>query len=399
MIVLKYFSLFFILLGIISYIYLEFVKRKNKLEILPQKKDPHFCVLIPARDESKVIEELLISLLNQTVNITCKDIYIIVETEDDKTIDIVKRYNMNYFVRKKLHLKTKGYALEEMVEYLVDENIYYDCYFIFDADNVLDKSFIEEMLVDFKKGYSVSTGYRALKNKTHFFPIVSGLTFLLVNELRNKHSLKYDGNIILSGTGYYIHGDLIKKWRTFPFHSLTEDYESSLYYTLHNISTHYNEKAIFYDEQPKSYKQSITQRSRWIKGYFKNWFAYFKKLKKRKSEKSSNYGSVTEMLIGIFPLGCLILSIIFFLLYEIILGNLYMFVLILGFVYVFLVFLTIYLLSIFSKKEKISKKNYLITVFYHPIFLISYIHAFFKSLNRNLGWEKIIHESKFTKSD
>ena len=54
-----------------------------------------FAILIPARDESRVIEELLSSILNQTRKIDSDDVYVIVEEESDKTVEIVKNKNMN----------------------------------------------------------------------------------------------------------------------------------------------------------------------------------------------------------------------------------------------------------------------------------------------------------------
>ena len=34
----------------------------------------------------------------------------------------------------------------------------------------------------------------------------------MINDLRNKFAMKRDGNLLLSGTGFYIAGDLIKEW-------------------------------------------------------------------------------------------------------------------------------------------------------------------------------------------
>lgn len=397
--ILVYISLFFFGSSLIGSLIVAFSRKKNKLKLETERKEsPSIAVLIPARDESKVIESLLVSIENQTVFLPPKNIFVIVESETDATVEIVKKHHMNYFVRKKLHLKTKGYALQELIENLEEKRQYFDCYFIFDADNILENTFIEKMLEDYHQGYAVSTGYRKLKNKNHYFPISAGLTFFLVNELRNKKSIKYQGNIILSGTGYYIHGRLMKNWQTFPFHSLTEDYESSLYYTLHGISTHYREDAIFYDEQPTNYKQSITQRSRWIKGYFQNWCSYFKKFQKKRKEKPHNLGSITEMQIGILPVICIVLSLVFLLFYLLmrfcfspkLSTLLFLLTVFLG-LYLILVALSLVLLHVLKEKTTIPTKLSWQVAFYHPIFLLSYIHAFFKSLQKNLGWEKIVH--------
>ena len=284
--ILWYFSYILLFLGLFLFFFTKVIQRKNTYRLEKRtKKKPTVAILIPAREESKVIESLLLSIEKQTYAVDPKHIYIIVEREEDPTVEIAHQHHMNVFVRKKLDLQTKGYALAELLDDLCSKDVYYDCYFIFDADNILEENFIEEMMKDYKHGFAVSTGYRALKNTDSYFSVSAGLTFFLVNEIRNRASLKNQGNLILSGTGYYIDGKYIRKWKTFPFHSLTEDYESSLYYTLEGISTNYNENAIFYDEQPEKYSISLKQRSRWVKGYFENWIGYQKKLRKKEKKR------------------------------------------------------------------------------------------------------------------
>ena len=151
--------LIFILIGIALIIIKSLQKRNLTLD--SKVKNPSFSILIPARYESKVIESLLISINKQSVKVNPKDVYIIVESLEDETCNIVKKYNMNIILRDKLDLKRKGYALEEAFDYLKKKNKIYDLYFIFDADNILDKYFIKEMLITYKNGYDIACGYRA----------------------------------------------------------------------------------------------------------------------------------------------------------------------------------------------------------------------------------------------
>ena len=366
---------------------------KNKIHLETKRvKNPKIAILIPARDESKVIEPLLKSILDQSISIPPEHVYIIVEKETDPTIAIAKKYHMQYFIRQKLDLKTKGYALQELIEDLEKKKEYYDLYFILDADNILDKDFIRYMLEDYQAGYAISTGYRALKNRNHYFPISAGLTFYFINEIRNRNASKKNGSMLLSGTGYYIHGEYIKKWQTFPFHSLTEDYESSLYYALNNISTHYQPQAIFYDEQPENYRKSIVQRSRWIKGYFKNYLAYQKLFKEKLRKHPENKGAIIGMRIGVLPALCIVLGLL--LLLGVNITNAHSFFVLIAFIYLVLVIVTAYILALVSKSLQLNKKLYLQVLFYHPIFLISYVHAFLRAIiKRNLNWEVIKHET------
>ena len=392
-----------ILIGLGYYIYLLCTPKENQMKKETDiKEKPEIAILIPARNESLVIEDLLKSIVEQSYSVDPKDVYVIVESSDDPTVELVKKYKMSYFVRKKLNLKTKGYALAELAEDLDQKHKYYDIYFIFDADNVLDPDFIKYMLLDYQAGYAVSTGYRALKNPNHYFPVSAGLTFFMINEIRNRGALKKNGSLILSGTGYYIHGKYIKKWRTFPFHSLTEDYESSLYYALHGISTHYQDQAIFYDEQPDTYHKSIVQRSRWIKGYLQNWLQYIPKLKAKCKENPLNKRSLLELRIGITPALYIVFGMLFLLILVILSTSISLswrlaiyFCFFLGIIYLCLVLLTAILLWMASKQMRLSGKVFLQVLFYHPIFILSYIHAFFVAmLKRDLGWQEITHTKR-----
>ena len=61
----------------------------------------NFAILIPARDESKVIEDLLISIKKQSLKVSFKDVYVITESINDKTNSIASNYGANVIIREK----------------------------------------------------------------------------------------------------------------------------------------------------------------------------------------------------------------------------------------------------------------------------------------------------------
>lgn len=99
-----------------------------------------------------------------------------------------------------------------------------------------------------KKDYDIGISYRNTKNSSTLVAASSALTFSMINTIGNQLKSKYTNNLTISGTGYYIKGSLVEDWQGFPFNTLTEDYELTLYSTLNNLTTIYNEKAIFYDD-------------------------------------------------------------------------------------------------------------------------------------------------------
>ena len=389
-------GLIFIISAFILLIYSYLVMPRCYLKPKKYNNKKRYCILIPARYESKVINNLLLSITKQTTKINPKDIYIIVESIKDKTVDIAKQYNMNIILRENLSLKRKGYALNDAVTYILKKQIHYDAYFIFDADNILDKDFIKNMEKSINEGYDIGIGYRNTKNSNTLVSASSALTFSMINTMLNERKNKYHNNLTISGTGYYIKGSIIEEWNSFPFHSLTEDYELTLYAILHNLTTTYNKKAIFYDEQPDNFNISLKQRTRWVKGYFEARKKYINKISKSETKNDPNFASKVNAFLGVTPYIYIIIGLL------IILFN----ILITKGITTFLCYLTIFLLLIYTvlllftiimlKKEKnslnISKSMKIKVIFYNPIFMFSYIICLLRTIFiKDIKWDKIDH--------
>lgn len=355
-----------------------------------------FAILIPARDESKVIEELLNSILNQTRKINSDDVYVIVEEESDKTVEIVKNKNMNIIFRHDLTKKRKGYALDDAIKEILEQKKHYDAYFIFDADNVLDKDYIKNMEKAYESGYDIGIGYRNTKNgNDSVIAAASSLTFSMINTLGNEHKTKCNNTLTISGTGFYIKGDIIEKLGGYPFNSLTEDYELTLYATLNDLTTTYVKDAIFFDEQPVKYNITINQRTRWIKGFFEARKKYIPLLLKKEINK--NFSSAFHQIMGVNPYILLIIGLLGILLINYF--NVKNTIILILFVYLIMALIT----SIMVLKENtylnINNKMKLKVILYNPIFLSTYIICLFKAiLNKDVKWLKIEHSKSLDTS-
>ncbi len=372
--------------------------KKNRISLVPRENDPRLAVLIPARDESKVIEGLLLSLQQQTVDVRPEDVYVIVESKSDPTVEICARYGVNVFVRPRVTTKRarKGFALDEVVRDILKRRRY-DLYFIFDADNILEANFLAEMMKSYAAGYEIVTGYRNAKNgNANLIAAVSCLTFSMINTLVNRDRVKHEANIVFSGTGYFIDGKLIDRWQGWPFRSLTEDYEISLYATLHGIATYYNEAAVFYDEQPTRYAQTVAQRVRWIKGYFGARKKYIPAIKEKRD--GVNVGSLRKEQIGVKPA---ILAVIGT--FLIVLGGMMVLswrgewgwalsVLGTAIVVLYLVLMGVTLHILRQEKLDLSRRMKLKVIFFNPLYLVTYVPCAIEALlKREVEWVKIEH--------
>lgn len=382
-------------LMVLGYIFKGIILKKEEICLHQEKKVPHIAFLLPARKEEKVIGNLLESIKKQSISINMQDVYVITEdNEKDNTDEVAKNYGVTVLYRL-TDIKTKGNALDEGIKQILDKKKY-DIYFIFDADNVLDKDYVKNMLASYYKGYDIAIGYRNCKNgNDNIVAGASALIFSLVNTIINQHRKRKNKNIIISGTGFFIKGKWIEKWKGYPFQTLTEDYEISLYAASNGLKTDYVEDAVFYDEQPTSYKQTLVQRKRWISGYFASTKLYINKLKNSENKKG---------LINVVPLVMILAFIFVYLLFRLFVlfsnaKGITSFVLtilgIVSFVYVVLFILTMVILIKEKNKLNLNKKMKIKVLFYHPVFLLGYVHCAISLLfNKNVEWNQIEHKAK-----
>lgn len=390
------------------YIIVAFLKDKPLKET---KNLGRYAILIPAREESKVIDKLLKSIKNQTYDNSLIDVYVVTERLNDPTNHIVSSYGYNFFVRKDLKNKrTKGYALNEVIQDIYKKDIKYDAYFIFDADNVLAPNFIEEMNKAYFMGYDVAMAYRNIVNiHDNWVSTCSALLFSNTNTFQNKARSRTTKSIIVSGTGYYISSKIMDKFKGFPFNSLTEDFEISNYLIANNIKTKYVTSTEFFDEQPTTIKTINKQRIRWCRGFFDVSKDYSKTLTKSFFKKGSNKLAILDAKFSIMPNVCFIVTFIVYLLFLIvgITGGLifknfqlveYCLICLSRTILFYYIGLDIYtMLMLIAEKDKfyLNKKETLSCLLLNPLFIGMFVyHAVKALLTKKVEWKPIEHASQ-----
>ena len=241
------------------------VKLKDK-PYLTNKKHK-FMAIIPAHNEEKVVGNLIESLKQQNYPKELYDIYVIADNCTDSTAKVAKEAGAIVCERFDPDHKTKGYALQWFLKQKIEENADYDAFFVFDADNIVDKNFIVNMNKKLCQGEDVVQGYRDIKNPTDNW-ITAGYALFYWTMHRLYHLARYNIGLspLLNGTGFMVRFDVVKPngWET---ETLTEDIEFSLKRIIQGKKLGWATDAIVYDEQPTSFKQSWSQRSRWTVGH------------------------------------------------------------------------------------------------------------------------------------
>ena len=261
------------------------IKLKDK-PYLTNKKHK-FMAIIQAHNEERVVSNLIESLKNQTYDKDLYDIYVIADNCTDNTANVARRAGAIVLERFDPAHKTKGYALQWFLKQKIEENADYDAFFVFDADNIVDKDFIVNMNKKLCQGEDVVQGYRDIKNPTDNW-ITAGYALFYWTMHRLYHLARYNVGLstLLNGTGFMVRFDVVKPdgWQT---ETLTEDIEFSLKRIIKGKKLGWATDAIVYDEQPTSFKQSWSQRSRWTVGHMQCMKRYtgelFNSVKEHKS--------------------------------------------------------------------------------------------------------------------
>ncbi len=187
----------------------------------------------------------------------------------DETASVCRALGAVVYERQNTEKIGKGYALEALLDGIsADYPDGFDGYFVFDADNVLDKAYISEMNKVFCSGYDIVTGYRNSKNYgDNMISAGYALSFLREGRFLNYPRYVVGSGCTIGGTGFMFSREILEEQGGWKFHSLTEDIEFSAYHIINGRKIGFAQDAVFYDEQPVTFKQSWDQRLRWVKGY------------------------------------------------------------------------------------------------------------------------------------
>jgi len=382
--------------------------KKKKLDTYEAKKLHKFAFIIAARNEQAVIGNLINSIKQQNYPAELIDVIVVADNCTDDTAQIAREHDAICYERFNNMLVGKGYALDYCFNKIVEQfgdYTAYDGYFIFDADNVIDKNYVKEMNKVFDRGYNVITSYRNSKNYDTNW-ITSGYSLWFIREAKylNNPRMMLKTSCAVSGTGFLVNSSIIKKNNGWKFNLLTEDIQFSVVNILEGEKIGYCESAMFYDEQPTTFKQSWNQRMRWSKGFYQVMFRYGRELIAMMFKKREMFVSCYDMFMTLAPatllsIGCILLNLIFLaygatdvhMLRRILPGTLGSIAF--AGVNFYLLMFSIGFITLVTEWNKIlapaNKK--IKSLFTFPLFMITYVPISLVALVKKVEWKPIAH--------
>jgi cellulose synthase/poly-beta-1,6-N-acetylglucosamine synthase-like glycosyltransferase len=222
---------------------------------------PMVSILIPARNEEKVIKRTIEGCLSQTYrNI---EILVICHNCTDGTFDVAQSKDKRV---RPLEYRTseagKGIALNFGVKKA--EGTYV---LVLDADGILSPDFINNAIPYFKKGFagiqgkivSANRDYNRLTKMLSLEGYMFSTPFMAVRHFLDKRTP-------LAGTGFMLSKKILEKIGGFS-NALIEDFELSFRIFKNNNRIAYSPLSVVHDEKPADLPSMYRQRARWVKGH------------------------------------------------------------------------------------------------------------------------------------
>ncbi|MCO6559146.1 MAG: glycosyltransferase family 2 protein [Bifidobacterium sp.] len=376
----------------------------HRITFPPAPMDKRYAVLISARNEENVVPNLIDSIRAQIYPAKLVDIWLVADNCTDKTAEVVRGMGCHVVERHNLQQIGKGYALTYLLDAMIDKGVAddYDAFFVFDADNRLDKHYIEEMNKAFQSGFKILTSYRNSTNLSdNWVSSGSALWFIRESRFLNNSRMLFGSSCHVGGTGFMFSREVMQRNNGWKFHLLTEDLEFTMDSVLHGDRIGYCGTAILYDEQPDSFGQSWRQRLRWSKGFLQVFRYYGPQLIKRAvRERDFSAVDFTMLICPFTVLG--VLRVVFGLLFAAFgfvswssqVDSLASWVV--GGALGLLGMMFLAALTVFAERGQIgaSNKELLAYVLSFPIYMASYIPISFQAIFSKAQWKPIEHKGE-----
>lgn len=262
------------------------VKNLYKNRHKPQRKRtsqeflPTFSIIIPVKNEEKVINRLLSSLSSLKYPADKVEIVVVEDGSTDNTWKICKDYAIKHDNVSILHRSfSNGKPSALNYGFIHSKG---DIIAIFDADNIPDTNILDTVCAYFE-----DTSIAAVQGKTlSINPKENMLTQFISYEtavygevyLRGKDVLNLF--VHLMGSCQFVRRSVLEELSGFNENVLSEDIELSARLTKNNHKIRYASDVVAWQESPSNVKTLFKQRTRWFRGVTELAFKYGKLMAK-----------------------------------------------------------------------------------------------------------------------
>lgn len=259
------------ILAVKGYLYFVLIKRKGQLLMSAPSDLPGVSVIVPAKNEEKVISSTMDALLDLEYPRDKIEIIIVNDNSTDKTKEILDRYAAKFRRIKPVHItvarettRGKAAALNEGLKKSA-----YDYIAVFDADNLPEQmslQYLVRALMHDGRLAAVCGKVRTFNRAKNLLTRFINVEFIVHQWLLQAGRWSMHKIAMLPGTNYVIHKRFLNEAGNWDPDALAEDSELSLRILSKGHFISFFPLAISWEQEPESWVAWRRQRLRWIEG-------------------------------------------------------------------------------------------------------------------------------------
>lgn len=272
------------------------------------RKPPHreakikrkISIIIPARNESRVIGDLFDSIMKQDYDRDYFTVNVVVKEATDRTVELAKTVGAKIFIVPEQNCK--GAALDGYFKAISkEERESFEAFVIVDADAVLSSDYVTELnnALEYDRQIFVTKKYikNYLDGKSHSITCdCAALVYSCLDELANQYRAEKNIPLNFCGQGLMLRRSVIEAIGGWPYRSLTEDYELKMDSLVRGFSSMFYPYAKIYTEEVETHSESWERRTRWLRGFSFCEKKYKKQVKKAIKERGRTIPLVFDYL-------------------------------------------------------------------------------------------------------
>lgn len=285
---------------------LGFVGLFSKNTKSPRDDGVTFSLIVPAKNEEKVLPRLLDRLVSQQYDKSKYEVIVVEDSSTDGTLEVCKKYERSYSNVKCLSLPRpnvvngKARGINEALKVAKGEVIG-----IFDADSVPSLDVLSVVAPYFVNGsVAVQVKVQPINVRESVIARLAS-----VEELLYEYTLLGRSRlglfVSLEGTGSFIRKDVLVSLGGFDENTLTEDLALSLVIYLSGRRVDYTPEAVVWREVVPKFSWLVRQRLRWYRGHLE-LVRYVATKKGLKLDPTTVDGLLTVLgpvIISLYPVG------------------------------------------------------------------------------------------------
>jgi cellulose synthase/poly-beta-1,6-N-acetylglucosamine synthase-like glycosyltransferase len=231
---------------------------------------PSVSILIPARNEGKVIRQTIESMLALDYPAEQLDVLVINDGSTDDTAEIAAEFAARdrrvrvYTIPKEEGGKGKSHGLNLAFRQTTSKIIA-----VYDADNTPDPAalryLVAQLLVDPTLG-AVLGKFRTVNKRRNMLTRFINIETLSFQSILQAGRWKLFKVATLPGTNFVVWRELMERLHGWDEAAITEDSELSIRIYMEGLRIKFIPYSITYEQEPETWAVWIRQRTRWVRG-------------------------------------------------------------------------------------------------------------------------------------